>query len=311
MANNQYRNRELEQYGRGRNRGERGFGSEDRERSMGGYEPSSPNRGEDYFGSGRMQYGGGYQSGDTGRGYEGYNRDYQDEMSDYNQPSRNYTGGYGADRDSEREGYRGFGSESSRRHSGVGYSGRSGYRGEYGRSRFGGHGTEDFNDYGWGSGGSGRDRSDQSDDRGWFEKAGDEVSSWFGDEEAARRRKMDSRREGQHRGRGPSGYTRSDDRIKEDVNDRLTDNSFIDASNVNVEASNGDITLTGTVESRYEKRLAEDIAEDVSGVKNVENRIRVNREAYSQGSMSYSETTGTTSTTDTSETTGRSRGKSA
>jgi osmotically-inducible protein OsmY len=119
---------------------------------------------------------------------------------------------------------------------------------------------------------SGRERQD---DRGWWDKTSDEVASWFGDEGAERRREMDSRRSGDYRGRGPKGYTRSDDRITEDVNDRLTDYSYLDASDIEVSVDNGNVVLTGTVEGRYEKRLAEDLAEQVSGVKNVENRLRV------------------------------------
>jgi len=42
----------------------------------------------------------------------------------------------------------------------------------------------------------GRERgAGQDDDRGFFERAGDEVRSWFGDEEAERRREMDLRRD--------------------------------------------------------------------------------------------------------------------
>jgi hypothetical protein len=90
-----------------------------------------------------------------------------------------------------------------------------------------------------------------------------------------------------HRGRGPKNYQRSDERIKEDVNDRLTDNSFIDAANVEVEVSGREVTLTGTVNSRYEKRLAEDIAEDVSGVTDVENRLKVKRDTGEYAAPSY------------------------
>jgi osmotically-inducible protein OsmY len=35
------------------------------------------------------------------------------------------------------------------------------------------------------------------------------------------------------------------------------------------------VTLSGTVETRYEKRLAEDIADAVSGVQDIHNRLRV------------------------------------
>ena len=106
--------------------------------------------------------------------------------------------------------------------------------------------------------------------------ASDEVSSWFGDEDAERRRQMDQTRG--HRGRGPKNYTRSDERIREDINDRLTDHDHLDASNIEVAVQGSDVTLTGTVNTRYEKRLAEDIADDISGVSNVENRIRVENE---------------------------------
>lgn len=119
-------------------------------------------------------------------------------------------------------------------------------------------------------------RSNYEDERGWWDKASDEVSSWMGDEEAARRREADHRRHDSYRGRGPKNYKRSDDRIREDLNDRLTDYTYLDASDIDVEVSEGDVVLTGTVHNRYAKRMAEDLAEDVSGVKNVENRLRVN-----------------------------------
>jgi hypothetical protein len=53
--------------------------------------------------------------------------------------------------------------------------------------------------YGHGQDSSGN-RSGSSDDRGFFERAGDEVRSWFGDEEAERRREMDARRYEQEHG---------------------------------------------------------------------------------------------------------------
>jgi osmotically-inducible protein OsmY len=114
-----------------------------------------------------------------------------------------------------------------------------------------------------------RDRGHGRNSRDWFDRAGDEVMSWFGDKDAARRRQMD------HRGRGPQNYTRSDDRIREDVNDNLTDDWGVDASNVTVTVGNGEVTLDGTVATRLQKRRAEDCAEEVSGVKNVQNNLRV------------------------------------
>lgn len=86
------------------------------------------------------------------------------------------------------------------------------------------------------------------------------------------------RQTGEHKGKGPKGYQRSDERIKEDINDRLSDDEHIDASNTDVTIENGEVTLSGTVNSKEAKRRAEDAAEAISGIKNIENRIRVTTE---------------------------------
>jgi hypothetical protein len=80
---------------------------------------------------------------------------------------------------------------------------------------------------------------------------------------------------GPHSGRGPQGYQRSDARIEEDVCEHLTHHGMLDATGVQVRVENGEVTLTGTVESRQAKRLAEDILDAVSGVKDVHNQLRV------------------------------------
>jgi hypothetical protein len=84
------------------------------------------------------------------------------------------------------------------------------------------------------------------------------------------------------RGRGPKGYQRPDERIREDINEALTDDETLDASDISVEVSNCEVTLSGTVLNRDDKRRAEDIAEDVSGVRHVQNDIRVEREGRAQ-----------------------------
>jgi hypothetical protein len=84
---------------------------------------------------------------------------------------------------------------------------------------------------------------------------------------------------GPHRGRGPKGYKRSDERIHEDVCERLTEDRFIDASNVEVIVKEGEVTLSGTVASRGLKRRAEDLAELASGVRHVQNNLRVESSA--------------------------------
>jgi len=77
------------------------------------------------------------------------------------------------------------------------------------------------------------------------------------------------------RGRGPRGYQRSDNRIREDACELLTDDEQIDASNLEVVVQDGEVTLSGGVNSRAEKRRAEDLMEELPGVKDVHNRLRV------------------------------------
>lgn len=284
---------ENRRYGRGRDREdfggryspEFGRGAE----SRGGFGGSEYGRGHSDY-----ERGEGYSGGRTGRDYGEWSGDYETGWGNINQPSRQSFGG--------RSDYEsGYGGEQGRRFTGGGYAGRSGYGGaNYGRGTYGPEYPE--SERGFMS-----DRDNQAGERGWWERTSDEVSSWFGDEEAERRREADARQSGQFRGRGPRNYTRSDDRIKEDINDRLTDNDFFDASDVEVEVNKGEVVLSGTVESRYAKRLAEDIAEDVSGVKNVENRIRVSESFSGQGSAATDTgaTTGTSGTTGTAGTSAR------
>jgi hypothetical protein len=84
-------------------------------------------------------------------------------------------------------------------------------------------------------------------------------------------------RRGRFFGRGPKGYRRSDERIREEISDRLMTHPDVDASDLEVRVENGVVSLVGTVEDRHEKRLVEYIAEDVLGVNDVENRLKVRR----------------------------------
>jgi osmotically-inducible protein OsmY len=271
------------------NRGERGRNHENREsqykdRSR----ESSPEwrDREEYYGSGESQFGSRghqvFQGGDFGRGYTGgysgseYGGGYDTGLGTYGGHGSSegvYERPYGHD---DRTGHensfqnRGRGFENSRGNNSSRYS--------YGQNRGVRGGRDEYIASERGYDMRGNDRHDAYDgERGWWDKTSDEVSSWMGDEEAARRREADHRRHAIHRGRGPKGYTRSDERIKEDINDRLTDYAYLDASDIDVSVSGGEVTLSGTVDTRYAKRMAEDLADDVSGVRNVENRLRVNQ----------------------------------
>lgn len=76
-----------------------------------------------------------------------------------------------------------------------------------------------------------------------------------------------------HAGRGPKGYKRSDDRIREDVCEALTIHPGIDASDMEVTVKDGVVTFKGSVESRLIKRMAEDLIENIPGVADVRNEL--------------------------------------
>ncbi|MBT1695876.1 BON domain-containing protein [Fulvivirgaceae bacterium PWU4] len=95
--------------------------------------------------------------------------------------------------------------------------------------------------------------------------------------------------QGLHRGKGPRNYKRSDDRIREDVMDRLTDDAFVDASDIEVTVQGSEVTLAGTVIDRAEKRRVEDVIESISGVTNVENRLKI-RSRWERSDQQRSET---------------------
>ncbi|SFZ81281.1 Osmotically-inducible protein OsmY, contains BON domain [Devosia enhydra] len=213
--------------------------------SQDGYSANRDWRGgdnRDAYGDADYRGDSGWRSDGSRQSQGGYDRDQRG----YGQGGSQYGSSFAGN---QRQGRSFQGSMPSR--SGEGYRYQSG---GYGAS----NGNRDYRGYG-------------DDDRNWLDKAGDEVASWFGDDDAARRREMDKG----HSGKGPKGYARSDDRIREDINDRLTYDRHIDASNISVEVKDGEVTLSGTIGDRADKRHAEDIAEGISGVKHVQNNLRV------------------------------------
>lgn len=78
-------------------------------------------------------------------------------------------------------------------------------------------------------------------------------------------------------GRGQRGYIRADDRILDDVCERLKWDPEVDATEITVRVENGVVKLSGAVDTRYAKRRAEDVAGAVRGVRDVANELRVGR----------------------------------
>ena len=92
---------------------------------------------------------------------------------------------------------------------------------------------------------------------------------------SASRAPRDRPTRGRFYGVGPKGYRRSDERIREEMSDRLMTHPDVDASDIEVQVANGIITLSGTVPDRHQKRIADFIAEDIVGVDDVHNELKV------------------------------------
>jgi osmotically-inducible protein OsmY len=122
-------------------------------------------------------------------------------------------------------------------------------------------------------------RNDESRNGGSRDDSEDQYSSSSRQMGNAR---SEDRQEGPYRGRGPRGYRRSDERIREDACECLSEDSYIDASEIDVLVADCEVTLSGTVRTREEKRRAEDLVSQVSGVKDVHNTIRIGRENATQ-----------------------------
>lgn len=142
--------------------------------------------------------------------------------------------------------------------------------------------TDDREDY----------RDDGREDHGVLynlgRRIGEAVGDLFGTDQREHERKA-----------GPRGYQRSDDRIRDQVCERLSYARGVDVSDVSVDVNDGVVSLTGTVRERGQKYYIEDLADGTYGVKEVNNDIRVRREGSgssmgSTGSTSTAEATGST-----------------
>lgn len=94
--------------------------------------------------------------------------------------------------------------------------------------------------------------------------------------------------------RGPKGYQRSDERLKEDISERLMEAHHIDSSEVTVDVRGAKVILEGVVPSRHMKHAIEDLVDACPGVQDIENRVRVASPNY-QGTSGTTGSSGTTS----------------
>lgn len=199
-------------------------------------------------GSGQFRSGreGGYEAEDFGRGTGGQERYYGQSSP------RPYSPRY------EQGGQQDFGG-------GQGYG-----RQEFGSSGYGG----EFGQYGGQYGGG---QSSPGQQGGWSGQSGSS-SGQLGSQPYGQRS------QGSRTRQGPKNFVRSDERIREAVCERLSEEDSVDISEVSVDVKEGCVTLEGSVPERRMRHTIEDIADSCWGVKDVENRVRVQSQSSQSGS---------------------------
>jgi osmotically-inducible protein OsmY len=300
---NRGQNRSGQQYGQQGNYGQQGgFAQQERYGQQGGQSRYSPNfsgqseYGQEWQGGNYDDYGyqgnefdnrqfGNHQSGHQGgQEYSPYSgqggQEYQPNITPrQNQPIRaeNQRWGQGQSRDWQQP-WQGR----SQSHIGSQFAGN-----QFGRqqelwpsaqSTFGNHSNSNWGEQYSGLGnqtyGGQQFGTQPNSDRGYgrasFQSSGGQSTGAFGLQQET------------HRGKGPKGYARTDERIREEISERLSDDLHIDASDITVEVKDGVVTLEGTVQDRTLKHRVEDIADSSSGVKDVHNSLRVVRQASQQ-----------------------------
>lgn len=277
-----------EQYGRPGQYGgmeQRGYGQEDDRYGAGGYgfgNPDDPAR-----------EASGYRQGWGGQGYEGQGQDWRSQGAGWGNEAQDWRG------QEQGRGWRNQGSDSrgrgewdeQRYGQGRGTAGRGGWGASGGQryegaewmsgqpgGRHGGREREQDGGFGGpqGWGGQGGARGYQGDSyMGAGMGAAAPYSNLGVSGQGWERTGSQAGRGPSMRGRGPKGYQRSDERLKEMICERLSDDPDIDPSDVSLEVKNGEVTLEGQVEDRATKYQIEELVDGCGGVREVHNRLRV------------------------------------
>ncbi len=231
--------------------------------------------------NGRIAFG---DDMDTGQRFDVSDRDYPRSSragraygsyddAEYGRSTSNLRS-YDSDRGNEHEGFR----SRSARNAATGYGASSAARERgFGTGRGSFSGDRSFGDRGYSSSYNAPSTTGPSPDIGAQGLHGD----WNRHHAGGR---MDTERGGMY-GKGPKGWRRSDERIREEVCEALSNDIHLDASEIDVKVESGTVTLSGTVTDRESKRAAESCVEHLSGVEDVHNEIRVQRQSGTLSSL--------------------------
>ena len=195
-----------------------------------------------------------------------------------NESTRSPEDSAGGQARSHRGGYQGGGPEYGRgygRDFGGGLG--EGFDGSHGEGYGGSVAPSDYREgfggeaYGGGMASGDYDRSQGarggnfgSDDRSWMDRCAD-------DESQGRKH---------HRGRGPKDWSRDDQRLYEEVCERLLHDRLIDARGIEVVVEDGVVTLRGEARAASDPMLAEQLVREIPGVKGLQVSLALHPRPY-------------------------------
>ncbi|MGH7241857.1 MAG: BON domain-containing protein [Phycisphaerales bacterium] len=298
-----------------RMRGDADLGYSQRPANQGGYPSEHQGGSQGYQGGNQGGFQGGYQSGSQSGG-QSYLSGSQGSYQDENYSGRGQQRGYGQ----AGYGQNAWGQGSLRREgygqTGYGFNGsqssaQDADRGSYDMpAREGSYGNASGRDQEWGFGGGSSRGYGQGGQGGYGQTgfgqsgmSGQSSNSSFGNPYYGQgSSRGGSFGGGSSKGSAPRNYKKSDDRIREDVSERLMQEGY-DCSEMDVACQDGIVTLSGDVCNRDVKHRMEHAASDVNGVSDVQNQLKIKSQNRSQitesrsGSASYGGSTGVSGST--------------
>lgn len=100
-------------------------------------------------------------------------------------------------------------------------------------------------------------------------------NTWGEEQFQAERREEQGRRQGNS---GPRSRRKPDESLRQEIREILTADPELEATDIEVEVEGGAVTLRGAVVDSDARLLAEELVESLAGVREVHNRLRVERE---------------------------------
>ena len=77
---------------------------------------------------------------------------------------------------------------------------------------------------------------------------------------------------------GPRSRRKSDESLRQEIREILTGDPELEVTDIEVEVEGGAVTMRGAVVDSEARLLAEELVESLAGVREVHNRLRVERE---------------------------------